>query len=411
MTARRSVPPNDEQSAVLERGEDGAAAGRERRGRELLPSRPRCSGRGAPAGDLLVRHSATAQENSQQKPGNEATAHIYRVGQNPRGSTAGQKFAATRRMALPQSAMRRAASHRLQWADVPEPVRQWIEQALGAPVVRAENQPGGYGPGMAARCELADGRRVFVKAASPVQNPDTPNMMREEARINAGLPNDAPAPRLLNALDDGEWVVLVFEDIDGREPGSPWTDDDLRAVGDLSRHVSGLVGDTLLPTVGERYARVFTGWRTLERENNIALDPWCRKHLSQLAAVEGGWEEVVGGDAVVHGDFRSDNILLGSDRAVLVDWTATCRGVPWFDLVTILPSIEVAGGPPPEEVAKLVGLEVDADALVTVVAAFAGYFAQRSLLPDPIGLPTVREFQRAQVRVTISWLRRLTGWD
>lgn len=308
--------------------------------------------------------------------------------------------------------MGRAGSHRLQWDKLPAHTRAWVEETLGTAVTRADGQAGGYGPGMAARCVLADGRRYFVKAVSPDQNPDTPNMMREEARINACLPEAAPAPRLLHQLDDSEWVVLIFEDIEGRHPGEPWTRDDLDDVARVSRRVGKLVAPEALPTIAQRYGSVFQGWRKLQAGGPTArVDPWCRQHLARLAALEEGWEEVVGGEALVHGDFRSDNILLYADVAVLVDWTATCRGAEWFDLATILPSVEVAGGPPPEQASAVVGLEVDADALTPLVAAFAGYFAQRSQLPDPPGLPTVRAFQRAQGEVTTRWLRRLTGWD
>lgn len=378
----------------------------------MLPTRPRCSGRGAPAGDLLVRRSTTAQENGQQKPGNEATAHIYRVGHIWCRATAGRKFEPATQAALPQSAMGRAGSHRLQWSDLPAHVQRWVEDSVGGGVAQAEGQQGGYGPGMAASCVLSDGRRVFIKAASPAQNPDTPNMMRGEAKINADLPLGAPAPALLHVLDDGDWVVLIFEDVEGRQPGAPWTDGDLRAVASLSRQVSRLIPDKSLPSVGERYESVFTGWRTLESQGGQSVaDPWCKKHLSRLASLETDWDQVVAGDSLVHADFRSDNILLSPDHAFLVDWTATCRGADWFDLATILPSIEVAGGGPPERVAGIVGLDVDLSALIPLVAAFAGYFAQRSQLPDPPGLPTVRAFQREQGRVTIGWLRRLTGWD
>jgi hypothetical protein len=94
--------------------------------------------------------------------------------------------------------------HRIQWADVPERVRADLERALGSSVVEAVNQPGGYGPSLAARCGLADGRRAFIKAVSPAQNPDSPGMMRREGQVAAALPADAPAPALLHVYDDGE---------------------------------------------------------------------------------------------------------------------------------------------------------------------------------------------------------------
>ena len=55
------------------------------------------------------------------------------------------------------------------------------------------------------------------------------------------------------------------------------------------------------------------------------------------------------------------------------------------------------------------GLDPDRDEILPLVAAMAGYFAERGTLPDPPGLPTVRAFQRAQGQVTTAWLRRL--WE
>ena len=76
----------------------------------------------------------------------------------------------------------------------------------------------------------------------------------------------------------------------------------------------------------------------------------------------------------------------------------------------MLPSIELEGGGVPESVLARVGLDdLDRTQVVPVVAALAGYFTERGRLPDPPGLPTVRQFQRAQGEVTNAWLRRL--WD
>jgi hypothetical protein len=300
------------------------------------------------------------------------------------------------------------SGHRLQWSGVPADVRARIAASVGADVVSAVGQRGGYGPGLAARCVLADGRRVFVKAVSPCLNPDTPAMVRAEAAVGAALPVEAPAPRLLHVIDDGSWVVLVFEDVDGRHPAVPWRDDELRRVLAATARLGALAPPALLPTVATRYGAAFRGWRTLAGETGVAVpDPWCARHLDRLARLEARWEEVTVGPLLVHGDVRSDNVLLVGDEVVFVDWTSTCTGVGWFDLVAMLPSVELEGGGPPERVLELAGVSIDPEALLPVVTAIAGYLTERGRLPDPPGLPTVRAFQRAQGAVARAWLRRL----
>ena len=97
-------------------------------------------------------------------------------------------------------------------------------------MVEAQTQPGGLSPGLASRLRLADGRRFFVKAVSEEANPDSPNIHRREAEIMAVLPPRVPAPRLLWTYDDGGWVALCFDDVDGRHPQEPWTGSDLARV-------------------------------------------------------------------------------------------------------------------------------------------------------------------------------------
>ena len=71
---------------------------------------------------------------------------------------------------------------------------------------------------MASRLELASGRNVFVKAMDAIEWPDQATYYRAEAFVSRSLPRNVPAPRLLRWSDDGRWVMLVFECIDGREP-------------------------------------------------------------------------------------------------------------------------------------------------------------------------------------------------
>ena len=107
---------------------------------------------------------------------------------------------------------------RVHWDDLPDHVRDAIEERIGGRVVEALTQPGGFSPGLAARLRTSDGRRCFVKAVSEKANPDTPGIHRREAVVVAGLPPGVAVPQLLWTYDEGGWVALGFTDIDGKAP-------------------------------------------------------------------------------------------------------------------------------------------------------------------------------------------------
>src|SRR4051794_40969622 len=121
---------------------------------------------------------------------------------------------------------------RLPYEALPERVRGWVDERLGSRVVGAETQVGGFSPGVAARVVCADATRAFVKAVSSEANSESPDMHRREAKITAALPEAAPAPRLLASYDDGTWVALLLQDVEGRHPHLPWRVDELRRVVD-----------------------------------------------------------------------------------------------------------------------------------------------------------------------------------
>lgn len=121
-------------------------------------------------------------------------------------------------------------SRRLAWAGLPPSVRGQIERLLGQRVVAAVSQPGGFSEGLAARVRLPDGSGAFVKAAHAPTAPAVASHHRREIAVSQRLPSDAPVPRLLRAHDDGEWVVLVFEEIPGNLPAQPWRRHELTRV-------------------------------------------------------------------------------------------------------------------------------------------------------------------------------------
>ncbi|MFC4111436.1 aminoglycoside phosphotransferase family protein [Nonomuraea zeae] len=300
-----------------------------------------------------------------------------------------------------------AAGVRVPWAEVHPGVREAVEDFLGGRVVEASTQPGGFSPAAAARVRTDGGRRAFVKAVGPEPNPDTPRIYRSELKIAAALPESVPAPRLLTGFEAEGWVALVFEDVEGRHPSQPWRRDELdrvlAAVGEMSAALTPAPIDA--PPIARAFGSVFNGWRELLEEGADGIDPWALRHLDALAELESGWAAAAAGDSLVHADLRADNILLTDDRVYIVDWPWACVGASWFDLVGLLPSIGMQGGPAPHE------LFTDPDPAITaVVAALTGYFVRQSRLPGPPGIPTVRAFQRAQGAVALDWLKQRTGW-
>ena len=286
-------------------------------------------------------------------------------------------------------------------------------------MVAAVTQPGGFSPGVAARLTAADGRRVFVKAVCATPNKDAPRFHRREARIAAALPASAPAPRLLWSLDEGGdgWVVLAFEDVEGRHPATPWLPHELDRVLDALQALAesltpSPVPEDLAGTMTEWLARNGRGWQRLLAEPLPGRDDWSVRHADALARLEVQAPDAARGDTLLHFDTRADNLLLTPDQVYVVDWPHARLGQAWVDLVFFAPSVAMQGGPDPEHLLlrHAAGRTADPAAVSAVIAAVAGFFTYQSLLPPPPGIPTVRQFQAAQGEVARRWLAERTGW-
>jgi aminoglycoside phosphotransferase (APT) family kinase protein len=307
---------------------------------------------------------------------------------------------------------------RLEWMDLPATVRAAVEGHLHGRIRRIEVQRGGFSPAFAGIVTDASGEETFVKAGGPTPNPEVPVLYRREWSVASALPANVPAPRARWSEDDGEWVTIAFEAIRGKNPSLPWKKDDLdRVVRAHRRMASALTPSPIeAPSVQQRLASAFRGFRTLTENRDRSaiqdapLDPWIRRHLEDLALLEGTWEDLAGGTTLLHNDVRADNIVLRGEEVFFVDWPHACVGPAWFDLIGLLPSVAMQGGPRPWGIfdASELGRDAPADAVRSCVAAMTGYFVERSLRPPPPGLPTVREFQRAQGVEAVRWLRRLT---
>jgi hypothetical protein len=313
------------------------------------------------------------------------------------------------------------------WDSVPLDVRDGIEAVLGFAVVRAESQTGGFSPGVAARVHGPEGQQAFVKAVSAEVNDVTPGMHRDEARFTRLLPAGHPSPRLLGEYDDGTWVALALEAVDGRPPYEPWTDDDLLAAVAAIDRQALVPAHATLPSVADTHGDVLKGWRSMAADRPC-LTTWEDRHLSALAELEPAWEAAATGDDWLHLDSRGDNMLITPDgSAVLVDWPWSSRGNAAFDALGFVPAAirdgalgvvsgdvfavpEESLGEAAEELFSRFSVSASEDEVTAMLCAFAGLMQWVMRQPPPPGMPTVRAFQASQGRVACAWLRHRTGW-
>jgi hypothetical protein len=313
----------------------------------------------------------------------------------------------------------RAQGQRLGWEQLPEHVRAAIEGWLGEPVVSATTMAGGFSPGLAARLVTASGRRVFAKAVCGEPNPVAPTFHRREILVASRLPAIAPTPRLLWSLDEGGegWVVLVFEDIEGRPPAQPWVAGELdRVIDALNRLTADLtpspVAATEIGDISTFGPLVGGNWFRLKLDDPPNIDPWVTRNLDRLIEAEERVEEASRGETLLHLDLRGDNMLLKDDGVVIVDWPHARVGAAWIDAVGFAPSVAMEGGPEPDDlIARLdAPRQADPEHLTLGIIEIAGFFTHHGSLPPVEGLPGLRAFQEAQGAVARRWIARRTGW-
>lgn len=311
------------------------------------------------------------------------------------------------------SCMTSASGVRIGWADLPHDVRGAVEAIVGGAVVEAVSQVGGFSPGTADRVQTADGRRAFVKAVSPAQNERSVEMHRREARVTAALPARVSAPRFLGCYDDGEWVALVLEDIEGHHPATPWAPKELDRVLTVLEHLAASLTPPPLPdveTAADLLTEDFAGWHRISADPPTDLHPWAARHLDELCALADRGLAALSGDTLVHTDMRADNILLSPEGTVtIVDWPWACRGPAWLDTLLLLINARLYGGHDTHALLTKHAAVTGADPhdLIAVLTGLAGYFTNTARQPPPKGLPTVRAFQRAHADTVLSWLREI----
>ncbi|MGJ6980262.1 hypothetical protein ACSDQ9_06985 [Aestuariimicrobium soli] len=293
---------------------------------------------------------------------------------------------------------------RITWPDLPAPVRDEVERAMGTTVVEWRGQTGGFSPGTADRLLLADGTRVFCKAVGASLNDVSLELVRRELAVNRQLPPGLPSPQLRHGaeldLDGDPWCVLLFDDLEGRHPHTPWHPDELAAALQALARVQEIVAGAPagLPTVDELFGPDLAHWPDVIADPPAGLDPWLAERLDDLAARGERARAALAGEALCQLDARADNMVIdATGRVWLVDWPYASRGAAWVDTVLFGATAAIAGEWSPAHQSSVdvaaAALGCDGDLLTDVWAGFLGYFVWIAELPAPDNLPTIRAFQ------------------
>ena len=227
------------------------------------------------------------------------------------------------------------------------------------------------------------------------------------------LPADLPVPRLLDAYDDGNWVALIYEDIEGRPPSIPWRRDELDRVSGAIASLSAALDPSPwpdAPTFADVNAGVMRAWRDLATAPPPDLDPSIERMLDRLAVDEVDLVDVVGGEVLMHNDIRSDNLLLTPDgRVVFVDWGMPCKGAAWQDLMMFALTPDLQEGADPDLLVRNHPLIRDVAASSIDVVVLAGYAVGRRWLAQP----DIDAYHLACAKASLQWVlrRAARGFD
>lgn len=305
------------------------------------------------------------------------------------------------------------------WPDLPAALRDAITHRLGAPVVAASSAGGGFTGGFAAVLRTAAGDRAFVKAA-PQDDPSA-DWYAREAAVTAALPPAVPAARPRWTLHAAGHLVLCLDAVDGRMPGLPWSDADLRAALEAwarAAHALRDPGPRLtavgLPVLPDLLRNELSCWSAVHA-GTAPLPPSprpARRHLADLAALEAALPTYAVGTGMIHGDLRLDNVLVDDeDAAWICDWTWPCLGAPWFDTVTLLITAYAAGADADRLLAEHpTARDAAPEAVDGALAALSGYWLSRAAGRASSASPHSRAHQLYSGTGAFGWLAARRGW-
>ena len=298
-----------------------------------------------------------------------------------------------------------------------------MARILGSPVARAARVYGGYAPSATFRMILADGRPAFFKGVNATSNDYMRGALPREERVYRELSRfiNPWAPAFLGSFKRLDWHVLLLEDC-GPQTMPPWSPAKARrSARSFATFHASTHGQPLprwLSRTGHHELAGF--WRSLSSSGELTRTASLARRRAEearewldvaLPVLRDSAERLVrlrAPHSLLQGDTRSDNTRLQGEQLRMFDWNFASVGPHEFDAAAFAQATETEGGPSADRILGWYGevLPLRDSHLDASVASIAGYFADRAWRPPVSGVPRVRAFQRAQLKVSLAWAAR-----
>lgn len=308
------------------------------------------------------------------------------------------------------------------FAALPAAMREKIAQIMGESVLSGTVAYGGLSASAGYILTLESGRRVFAKGSHPEEMAHGTANLRQEAHVYLHVPVlKKISPAFIGTVWDGDedgWLLGLWDCVDSSASVSAE-----RAIALLQRAQREPLAEGILPEAeAHNYLRHFLSpdrkWKRLRDEprareqflsifvNAAAGAAWLDKNLSTLISLQ---EQISAQDyprGLLHGDLRLDNFLFAADRAYMIDWPNACRGPLVFDALFMASNIEGLGGAIMEDSVAAWSRAMSQEAVLSMLAAIAGFFADQVYRVSPPKLPRLRWMQRCMFLAQMKMLAR-----
>jgi hypothetical protein len=243
-----------------------------------------------------------------------------------------------------------------------------VETLLGRSVVTWHTPEFGLSAADRLVVTFSDGTSAFLKRAT---TQETAGWLRNEHRVHGHLCGTGLTPEVLGWQEDGvNQPLLVTEDLSaaywpaaGAESpdggaSTVWRPGDIDVLRrTLDRLREAPLPDDLSQTTswpGPQWPHVIELADRLV-DVGVVVPGWLQANAETLTTADAQADGLPGlGAYFVHGDIRSDNVCIlrnaGEREGRLVDWSHAGAGHELHDLVQLLPTLHLEGGPPPWEV-------------------------------------------------------------